>query len=108
MATSLVNKLSRGTVRLVVDHHTVFHAQNVVSIHVIEVGTNDETIKGEDRDGVTPEDLGGTGEIAALITNKKLVDLIASESGLPTSSDVLPPPPPKVEEAAKPAADAAP
>jgi hypothetical protein len=101
MATkqTIVNVLGRGTTALEIDHHQVNHAPNTVSVHVNEIGGNDNpTGNGQDIDGVTVEDLGSTGEIARAINNDVLVSFVQKTTGLPTRVAV-PPAPPQTEEA---------
>lgn len=103
---SITGLLSRGTVALEIDHHTVHHAPNTASVHLNEKDENGATIRGQDVDGVTVEDLGSTGEIATAITGAKLAKFIGDASGLPTTVAVKPPEPKKEEAPAQPAAAA--
>lgn len=104
MARSIANDLRRGTVSLVIDHYTVHHAPNTVSIHLLELDTNGRVVHGQDIDGVTVEDLGSTGDVSAAISDASLLAFATSVSGLPAAVD-KPKPEPVADEQTIGAAD---
>lgn len=104
---SIVNSLSRGTTALVIDHHTVHHAMNQLSIHIQERDTTGKTIRGQDIDGVTVEELGSTGDISTAINSAKLLSFVGSVApGVSVSMDELPPAPKEEVKAEAPVASA--
>lgn len=101
---SIALSLSRGTTALVIDHHTVHHAENTVSIHIEERDTTGKMIRGQDIDGVTVEELGSTGEIARAINADVLISFVHAASGLPAAIAMKPVP--EVEAPAAPVPEA--
>src|SRR4051812_44628308 len=73
--------LRGSTKNLVIDHHTVHHGLGRVSIHVQERSSDDRATGGQDIAGITAEELGIKGDLAAGLTEAKMIGFVKGLAG---------------------------
>lgn len=96
MARSIA--ILRAAVALIIDHHTVHHAPDTVSVHVIQQDTTGAQIGGADLDQLTLEELGVTSIDS--VNSSILISAVQKLTGISNVSLQEPPPPPPKEEPA--------